>query len=235
MGYTPTEWKDHITEYPGEYVIKVTERGTHIIVPAGEVLQEGTPQNAKYFNKIESALSYLYGTLSNVGGDSSVENLGSLSDVETLSGLKLEKDKVYRFSLTGELAESTGFEYSDCLGTYGFEDGPGGYLRFINLETTKGGFLWLNTGGYKENEGTVGPQGPQGEKGDTGAQGPQGEKGDTGPQGPQGEKGETGPQGPQGEKGADGHTPVKGVDYFTEEDKAEFKAYIDEAILNGSW
>ena len=52
-----------------------------------------------------------------------------------------------------------------------------------------------------------------GEKGDPGATGPQGEKGDTGA---------TGPQGPQGEKG---DKPVKGVDYFTEADKA---AMVDE-------
>lgn len=28
-------------------------------------------------------------------------------------------------------------------------------------------------------------------------------------------------------KGKDGHTPVRGVDYWTEEDKAEIQAYID--------
>ena len=37
-------------------------------------------------------------------------------------------------------------------------------------------------------------------------------------QGPQGEKGDTGPQGPAG---ADGYTPVRGTDYWTEEDKAQ--------------
>ena len=65
----------------------------------------------------------------------------------------------------------------------------------------------------------VGPQGPQGEKG---------EQGEVGPQGPQGEKGE---QGPQGEKGADGYTPVKGVDYFTEEEVNEIK-YDDTELRN---
>lgn len=43
--------------------------------------------------------------------------------------------------------------------------------------------------------------------------------------GEQGEKGEKGIQGEQGEKGqngTDGKTPVKGVDYFTAEDKTEF-------------
>ena len=90
--------------------------------------------------------------------------------------------------------------------------------------------------------GPIGPQGPQGEKGEqgdkgeTGPQGPKGDQGEIGPMGPQGEigpQGEVGPQGPigprgpkgdkgdQGEvgpKGDKGDTPIKGVDYFTEEE-----------------
>ena len=42
-------------------------------------------------------------------------------------------------------------------------------------------------------------------------------------------------EGSNGKDGVDGYTPVKGTDYWTEEDKAEIKAYVDEAILNGSW
>jgi len=78
-------------------------------------------------------------------------------------------------------------------------------------------------------DGPAGPQGEKGEKGETGEAGPQG------PAGPQGEKGETGEVGPQGEQGetgpagADGHTPVKGTDYWTEADKAE----IVEEVLAG--
>ena len=36
-------------------------------------------------------------------------------------------------------------------------------------------------------------------------------------------------------QGSDGDTPVRGVDYWTEADKAEIKAYVDDAILNGEW
>jgi hypothetical protein len=36
-------------------------------------------------------------------------------------------------------------------------------------------------------------------------------------------------------QGEDGYTPLKGTDYWTEEDKAEIKAYVDEAILGGAW
>lgn len=54
-------------------------------------------------------------------------------------------------------------------------------------------------------------------------------KGETGEQGP---PGETGAAGPQGEPG---YTPVRGIDYWTEADKAEIKSYVDDAILGGAW
>lgn len=39
----------------------------------------------------------------------------------------------------------------------------------------------------------------------------------------------------KGEKGDPGYTPVRGVDYWTEDDIAEIKSYVDEAILGGAW
>ena len=39
----------------------------------------------------------------------------------------------------------------------------------------------------------------------------------------------------EGQKGEDGYTPEKGIDYWTEEDKAEIKSYVDDAILGGKW
>ena len=84
--------------------------------------------------------------------------------------------------------------------------------------------------GPKGDPGLPGERGPKGDKGDKGDTGPQGEKGDPGEQGPQGiqgEKGETGEQGIQGPKGEqgiqgpkgdNGYTPIKGTDYFTQED-----------------
>ena len=53
--------------------------------------------------------------------------------------------------------------------------------------------------------------------------------------GPPGMPGEKGDRGPAGVNGTDGKTPVRGVDYWTEADKAEIKAYVDEAILGGAW
>lgn len=48
-------------------------------------------------------------------------------------------------------------------------------------------------------------------------------------------KGEKGDKGTDGKDGKDGYTPIKGIDYWTEEDKAEIKAYVEEAILGGEW
>jgi hypothetical protein len=42
-------------------------------------------------------------------------------------------------------------------------------------------------------------------------------------------------KGDKGDMGADGYTPVRGTDYWTAADKAEIKAYVDEAILGGEW
>lgn len=62
------------------------------------------------------------------------------------------------------------------------------------------------------------------EDGEQGPQGVQGIQGETGPQGPKGDTGET------GATGADGHTPVRGTDYWTDADQSAIKAYVDEKI-----
>ena len=86
---------------------------------------------------------------------------------------------------------------------------------------------------------TPGPQGPQGPQGEPGRDGQDGAPGPAGPAGPAGKDGAPGQQGPQGEPGApgapgqDGHTPVKGTDYWTETDKAEMVADVIAAIPGG--
>ena len=42
------------------------------------------------------------------------------------------------------------------------------------------------------------------------------------------------PQGPQGPAGADGHTPVKGTDYWTESDKQEIIDSVLASFTNGN-
>ena len=66
-----------------------------------------------------------------------------------------------------------------------------------------------------------------------GIQGEKGDKGDTGATGEKGEKGDTGETGAKGADGADGYTPVKGVDYYTDDDKNELVELVLAALPNG--
>ena len=77
-------------------------------------------------------------------------------------------------------------------------------------------YIWDKDAGVYRNSGVS-------------AQGPKGDTGETGPQGLQGPKGDT---------GDDGYTPVKGIDYWNDDDKAEIQSYIDTSIQSAildSW
>ena len=41
--------------------------------------------------------------------------------------------------------------------------------------------------------------------------------------------------GAKGENGSAGYSPIRGVDYWNDEDKEEIKTYVDEAVLGGEW
>lgn len=86
-------------------------------------------------------------------------------------------------------------------------------------------------------QGETGPQGIQGQQGEPGPQGetgPQGVQGEIGPQGVQGIQGVQGPQGiqgPAGSPGAPGYTPVKGTDYWTEQDQAQMQTQCNALLI----
>lgn len=64
-----------------------------------------------------------------------------------------------------------------------------------------------------------------------------GSDGQPGPMGPTGDTGPQGPAGPAGQPGSDGYTPVKGVDYFTDEEITAMHADFltrDGGTMNGS-
>ena len=82
--------------------------------------------------------------------------------------------------------------------------------------------------GEKGDKGDKGDKGADGAPGKDGADGTPGAKGDTGEKG---DPGKDGADGAPGKDGADGKTPVKGVDYFTDADKAELLATVAEKEL----
>lgn len=62
-----------------------------------------------------------------------------------------------------------------------------------------------------------------------------GASGTNGTDGTNGKDGVDGADGKDGADGQDGYTPVRGSDYWTAEDIAEIKSYVDSAILGGEW
>lgn len=151
---------------------------------------------------------------------------------------------------TGTGSGTAGADGEDGVGiaaveqtTVSEEDGGENVITVTLTDGTASSFTVKNgskgSPGEKGDPGESGPQGekgdpgesgPQGEKGDPGETGPQGEKGDPGETGPQGEKGDPGETGPQGEKGDPGYTPVKGTDYYTDEEKTEMVELVLAAL-----
>ena len=137
-------------------------------------------------------------------------------------------------TITDATGTTTAQVYNGSNGLPG-ADGQDGFSPTVEVTDTETGVLLTITDstGTKTatvNDGVAGPQGPQG------------------PQGIQGEKGNpftyadftqeqlsalTGPQGPAGKDGVngqDGHTPIKGTDYWTESDKTEIITEAASAV-----
>lgn len=140
-------------------------------------------------------------------------------------------------TITDATGTTTAQVYNGSNGLPGADgrDGRDGFSPTIEVTDTETGVLLTITDstGTKTatvSDGVAGPQGPQGEPGI------QGEKGDpftyadfteeqlsalTGPQGPAGK---------DGVNGQDGHTPVRGTDYWTENDKQEIITEAASAV-----
>lgn len=83
-----------------------------------------------------------------------------------------------------------------------------------------------------EEEWLASLKGEPGIKGEKGIQGEQGIKGEKGDKGDAGEQGLQGIQGPAGINGQDGYTPIKGTDYYTEEEKQELITTLETYCNN---
>lgn len=177
--------------------------------------------------------------------DIAVDNGFEGTEQEWLESLKGERGPQGETGPQGPIGETgKAFEYEDFT-TEQLEKlvGPQGEVGPEGPQGPKG-----DTGSIGP-KGDTGETGPKGDKGDSGKSAYQewldlgntgteqdfisslkGEKGDIGPTGATGEQGPIGPQGVQGEKGTDGYTPIRGTDYWTEEDINTINSYIDTQI-----
>lgn len=59
MAYKRTNWQDHVVERPRTYTEVTNSDGSKTYTPApGEILQQGTPQSATNFNRLEEGLQH---------------------------------------------------------------------------------------------------------------------------------------------------------------------------------
>lgn len=180
------------------------------------------------------------------------DKIGNLNDLTTEAKNNLVA-AINEAAQTGGSSASISMRISGGYIQYSTDDGKT-WVNLIAVADLKGAQGETGPQGPKGDTGAKGDKGDaftysdftaeqlaalKGEKGDTGPQGPQGIQGVQGPQGergPAGADGATGPQGPQGDKGVagtpgkDGHTPVKGTDYWTASDKAEIVAEVTAAL-----
>ena len=123
---------------------------------------------------------------------------------------------------------------SGFSGTTFIHDGQNG-ATFIPAVSADGIISWTNDRELPNPEpvcikGADGKDGAPGAKGDKGDKGDRGERGIQGIQGIPGAAGKDGADGAPGKNGADGRTPVLGVDYWTDADKAEIIAAVIDAL-----
>ena len=58
MAYSREYWQDHVTEFEDRYTEKENEDGTITHIPVeGEIIQQGTAQNAPHFNNMEVGIA----------------------------------------------------------------------------------------------------------------------------------------------------------------------------------
>lgn len=123
---------------------------------------------------------------------------------------------------------------SGFSGTTFVHDGQNG-ATFTPAVSADGIISWTNDRELPNPEpvcikGADGKDGAPGAKGDKGDKGDRGERGIQGIQGIPGAAGKDGADGAPGKNGADGRTPVLGVDYWTDADKAEIIATVIAAL-----
>lgn len=78
-------WKDEVVEHPNRYTEVVNQDGTVDHTPApGETIQDGTPQSATNFNKMDEALQHVSIAFDELQMTTQAELRAAQSEIATL-------------------------------------------------------------------------------------------------------------------------------------------------------
>ncbi len=149
--YKKTDWRDHVTQYDNRFREQNNSDGTISHIPVeGEVIQEGTPQNATNFNNIETGIFSAHETAAELARVA----LQHEREINALSGetgtITLKNTSAYPFnnsvkSVSLTKPRDTG-EYT--VDTYiSASTGNGSVGRVVVTDKLKNGFKIAYTGG----------------------------------------------------------------------------------------
>lgn len=149
--YKKTDWRDHVTQYDNRFREQNNSDGTISHIPVeGEVIQEGTPQNATNFNNIETGIFSAHETAAELARVA----LQHEREINALSGetgtITLKNTSAYPFnnsvkSVSLAKPRDTG-EYT--VDTYiSASTGNGSVGRVVVTDKLKNGFKIAYTGG----------------------------------------------------------------------------------------
>ena len=176
-------------------------------------------------------------------------------DMELSLDAGYEKIYVSYLNAMIDFANKDFSSYNNTIALYNsyMEDYAKWYIRHYGEPVISG--MYLSAFGIAQKHGFKGTEeewlsslvGPQGERGEPFTyedftpqqlallKGPKGDKGDRGEAFTYEDFTEEQLALLKGEDGEDGETPKRGIDYWTDADKAEIKGFVEEAILGGAW
>lgn len=150
--YQETIWQDHVTEFEDRYEETINPDGTVTHIPVeGEIIQQGTPQNAKNFNHMEDGIlggnekaAYILLTLLHHG--QTLENL--IGEVGTVTLTNTEEYPFNNSTETVALKQPRGnLDYRVIVEAEAEDTGAVGEIRITDKQVN--GFKIAHTGSAK--------------------------------------------------------------------------------------
>lgn len=150
--YEPKLWQDHVTEFEDRYTENVNDDGTITHIPVeGEILQQGTPQNAANFNHMEDGI-FNAGELAALMAANAIHQQQSLKDQagETMF-VTLTNTQEYPFNNSEKTVSLTqGRNHTDYTVTAEIVEYSGGFPGEIRISAKLlNGFKVAFTGSAK--------------------------------------------------------------------------------------
>lgn len=119
--YDWTTWLDHVTDPSNKFTVVDNGDGTWTITPAGEVMQQGTPQDQVRFNNIETGIVDAHLAI------------GMLLNYARQNGWEIERGSV-------KLTNSEPFPFNNSVKTISLEKefGSKDYIILTEIESANG-------------------------------------------------------------------------------------------------